>query len=403
MKRSPQPLSAIPRTVWILGFASLLNDVSTEMIHSILPLFLVGSLGASLTTVGFIEGLAESIGSVLKVFSGALSDYLGHRKGLLVGGYALSTCVKPLFAVATSSAWMLAARALDRVGKGIRVAPRDALVADTTTPEMRGAAYGLRQSLDTVGALLGPLAAFALLQRYANDFRLVFWLALIPAVLCVLLLLFGIREKAERVAPIQKTSIDFSALKALGRPYWLVILVAFLFNLGNSSDAFLLLKLQSVGSQLAYIPLALVVMNATYAVSAYPAGILSDRFGRKGLIVSGILLYSVVYFGMAAANEVWQVWLLLALYGIQLGLTQGVFLALVSDMVPESVRGTGFGLYSLLIGFTLLPASLLAGLLWEYVTPGAAFMFGGTCAALALAVLIASGVATGGSNAANDH
>lgn len=392
----------MPRTVWVLGFASLLNDVSTEMIHSVLPLFLVGSLGASLTTVGFIEGVAESIGSVLKVFSGALSDKLGHRKGLLVGGYALSTCVKPLFALATSSTWVLAARAADRVGKGIRVAPRDALVADTTTPEMRGAAYGLRQSLDTVGALIGPLLAFVLLQLYTKDFRLVFWLALIPAVLCVLLLFFGINETRERLTQTEKTTVDIDSLRTLGKSYWLVLLVGFLFNLGNSSDAFLLLKLQSVGSELHLIPLALVLMNATYAVSAYPAGLLSDRFGRRGLITAGILLYSVVYFGMAAATAVWHVWLLLALYGIQLGLTQGVFLALVSDTVPQHLRGTGFGFYSLLIGFTLLPASLLAGALWQYVSPGAAFVLGGSCALLSLIVFLLSGVATRGDNAVND-
>jgi MFS family permease len=399
MKPPTNLLSTMPRTVWILGFASLLNDVSSEMIHSILPLFLVGSLGASLTTVGFIEGLAECIGSVLKVFSGALSDQLGHRKGLLVGGYALSTCVKPLFALATSSVWVLAARAADRVGKGIRVAPRDALVADTTSPEIRGAAYGLRQSLDTVGALLGPLAAFALLQLYSNDFRLVFWLALIPAALCVLLLIFGIDETVDRVSHPTKANIDFSALRSLGRRYWIVLLVAFLFNLGNSSDAFLLLKLQSVGAQLAFIPLALVVMNATYAISAYPAGLLSDRFGRRGLIVAGISLYSIVYFGMAAASDIWHVWLLLSLYGIQLGLTQGVFLALVSDTVPEHLRGTGFGFYSLLIGFTLLPASLLAGMLWQYVSPGAAFMLGGWCALLSLFLFLVSGAATRSGNA----
>ncbi len=385
MKRAA--FQGIPRNVWVLGFGSLLTDISSEMIHSILPLFLVTVLGASLPMVGFIEGLAEATASILKVFSGALSDYLGHRKGLTVAGYGLSTVVKPFFALATNPAWVLMARFGDRIGKGIRVAPRDALVADSTDVANRGAAYGLRQSLDTIGAFLGPLAAFVVMSQSDQNFRLVFGLAVIPGVLAVGLLAIGIREPKQRVYQ-NKTHLFRDGLQDLGRKYWLLVGVALIFNLGNSSDAFLLLQARQVGVETALIPLTLVIMNMAYSVTAYPVGILSDRMGRLGLLVGSLGLYALVYWGFAYAHSPWQVWVLFALYGLYLGMGQGVLLAMVADQVPANLRGTAFGLINLASGIALLPASLLAGFLWQSVGAEATFLAGSFFATLAAIVLI---------------
>lgn len=379
-------LKSLPRNVWILGFVSLLTDISSEMIHSVVPLFLVSSLGASVATVGLIEGIAEATASVLKVFSGALSDYWGQRKGLAIAGYGLSTFVKPLFALATSPVWVLLARFADRVGKGIRVAPRDALVADVTAPSQRGAAYGLRQSLDTIGAFLGPLIAFALLSFSAQNFRLIFWVALLPGVLAVALLTVGVREPRSQIR-VKHNPLRWAALKQLNQQYWGLIGVALLFNLGNSSEAFLLLKAESVGIATPLIPLSLVVMNIAYSLSAYPIGLLSDRFGRMGLLISGFSLYALVYLGFGVAQVPWQMWGLLAFYGLHLGMSQGVLLAIVADTVPQTLRGTAFGLINLVTGVALLPASLLAGFLWQTVSPQAAF-FAGSGFAIAAVILL---------------
>ncbi|MFH7027140.1 MAG: MFS transporter [Heteroscytonema crispum UTEX LB 1556] len=375
-------LNKLPRNVWVLGFVSLLTDVSSEMIHSLLPLFLVSALGASVLTVGMIEGIAEATASILKVFSGALSDYLGHRKKLAVFGYGLSTFVKPLFAVATSPTGVLIARFADRLGKGIRVAPRDALVADATNPEVRGAAYGLRQSLDTIGAFLGPLAAIALMAASNNNFRLVFWLALIPAFVAVTLLTVGVRESKVKQAEISnRNPLQWQALRSLGQSYWILVAVALLFNLGNSSDAFLLLRARQTGIPDPLIPLTLIVINIAYSLSAYPVGILSDRLG-------GFLLYALVYLGFAFVQAPWQVWVLLSVYGLHLGMTQGILLALVADKVPTNVRGTAFGFLNLAVGLALLPASLLAGKFWQVAGSGATFIAGSLFAIVAVLLLL---------------
>lgn len=381
-------LQNIPRNVWVLGMGSLLTDISSEMIHSVLPLFLVSSLGASLLTVGLIEGVAEATASIGKVFSGALSDYLGHRKGLTVAGYGLSTLVKPLFALSTSPAWVLLARFGDRIGKGIRVAPRDALVADATDLTNRGAAYGLRQSLDTIGAFLGPLTAFALMAQSGQNFRLVFWIALIPGVLAVALLAIGIQEPRQRNLQPRPNPLRWSALQSMGKAYWMLVAVALLFNLGNSSDAFLLLQARQAEIATPLVPLMLVVMNIAYALSAYPVGILSDRIGRFGLLVSGFCLYALVYLGFALAHAPWQVWGLFPLYGLYLGMSQGVLLALVADKVPPQLRGTAFGVINLATGVALLPASLLAGFLWQGIGPEAPFLAGSCFAVIATVVLL---------------
>ncbi|BAZ68547.1 major facilitator transporter [Fischerella sp. NIES-4106] len=385
-----QTLHNIPRNVWILGFVSLLTDISTKMIDAILPLFLVSTLGANLLTVGFIEGIAESTASVLKVFSGILSDYFRQRKQLAVLGYGLSTLVKPLFAIATSPAWVLIARFGDRVGKGIRVAPRDALVADVTNKANLGAAYGLRQSLDTIGAFTGPIVAFILISVFGQNFQLVFWVALIPSIFAVVLLAVFIHEPKKEFEQTQKNFLDRDSLKNLGKEYWTLVAVSFLFNLGNSSDAFLLLQAQQVGVSAALVPLTIVVMNITYFLSAYPVGLLSDRIGRLGLLASGFFLYALTYLGFAFISASWQVWVLFTLYGLYQGMSKGILSAMIAQTVPSNLRGTAFGFINLAIGVALLIASILAGSLWELLTPKAAFVTGSVFAVVATGLLLGS-------------
>lgn len=376
----------------MLGFVSLLTDISTDMIYSVLPLFLVSTLGASLVTVGLIEGVAEATASVTKIFSGALSDYLGQRKGLAVLGYGLSTLLKPLFVLATSPSWVLVARFGDRLGKGIRVAPRDALVADVTLPQVRGAAYGLRQSLDTIGALTGPLIAAGLMAAASGqNFRLVFGLALLPGILAVVLLVTGVHDSPNPETKLAKANpLHWKRLQSLGKAYWGLVAVALLFNLGNSSEAFLLLRVQQIGVPTALVPLTLVVMNLVYCLSAYPLGMLSDRIGRLRFLIGGFCLYALVYLGFAFLQLPWQSWALFALYGLHLGLTKGSLLALVADQVPSQLRGTAFGFVNLAAGVALLPAGLLAGLLWERLGAQATFMAGSGFAVAAAAVLFAT-------------
>ncbi|BAY81629.1 major facilitator transporter [Calothrix parasitica NIES-267] len=377
----------LPRNVWFLGFVSLLTDINSKMVQSILPLFLVSVLGANLVTVGAIEGIAESTASVIKIFSGALSDYWGRRKELAITGYGLSALVTPLFAIATTPAWVLLARFTDRVGKGIRVAPRNALVADVTPPPQRGAAYGLRQSLDTIGAFSGPFIAAGLLFYSNQNFRLVFWCAAIPGLMAIALLTIGVKE-APRTSHQRRNPLQWSALQSLGKSYWMLVAVALLFNLGNFSDAFLLLRAKEIGISSNLIPLSFVVMNITYGLSAYPIGVLSDRIGRKGLLISGFTLFALVYFGFAIAQTPWQIWILFALCGLYLGKTQGLLLALVADRVPENLRGTAFGMINLVTGIALLPASLLAGILWEKLGSQTTFMVSSGFAVTAIVLLI---------------
>jgi MFS family permease len=380
-------LAKIPRNIWVLGFTSLLNDTSSEMIHAVLPLFLVSGLGASVALVGLIEGIAEAAASILKVFSGAISDYWQRRKALAVFGYGLSTAVKPLFTIANSPFWVLLARLGDRVGKGIRVAPRDALVADSTDVSNRGAAYGLRQSLDTVGAFLGPLIAFGLMSA-AYNFRFIFGVALIPGVLAVVCLALGVREPERPYHALKRPNpLNWKALQSLGGSFWGLAIAALLFNLGNSSEAFLLLKAKQVFIPDAQIPLVLVIMNLSYALSAYPVGVLSDRINRKTLLLLGWVLNAVIYLGLAIAQAPWQVWFLVSGYGLYLGMTQGVLLAMVADRVSEYLRGTAFGFLNLLVGVALLPASLLAGWLWQTVSPEATFWAGSGFAIAAIVLL----------------
>lgn len=375
----PQP---IPRTVWVLGFASLFMDISSELIHSVLPLFLVNQMRLGASFVGLVDGAGESIASCVKLFSGVISDHFKNRKVPILLGYGLSALVKPLFAIAISPHVMLLARCLDRVGKGIRVAPRDALVADVTSPEHRGAAYGLRQSLDSCGAFIGPLMAFAILVSLKNDYRWVFWISAIPAAISVLILFFGVHEPV-RQAPKIGNPFRAEMVKDLDRQFWILVLVAFLSNLGNSSDSFILLKAQATGITPAAVPLILVITNMIYASSSYFFGRLSDRLGRPWIYGGGLFLYSAIYLGFAFASESWQMWFLAGIYGLYFGLTQGTLAAMVADCVPQHCKGTAFGLLNLAVGVSLLPASLAAGFLWDRVSPSAAFELGSFFSGLA--------------------
>ncbi len=368
------PLPAkMPRGIWMLGFVSLLMDVSSEMIHSLLPLFMVGSLGASALVVGVIEGLAESTALIVKIFSGAFSDYLGKRKGLAVFGYALGALTKPVFAMASSTGLVLAARLTDRIGKGVRGAPRDALVADIAPPELRGAAFGLRQSLDTVGAFAGPLLAVGLMLLWADDFRAVFWVAVIPGLLAVALLVFGVHEPDGPAHEARRNPISRANLARLKPAYWWVVAVGGLFTLARFSEAFLVLRAQQGGMALALIPLVMVAMNVVYALSAYPFGKLSDRVSHTGLLAIGLLVLIAADLVLASSSH-WSVVLAgVVLWGIHLGMTQGLLATMVTDTAPADLRGTAFGFFNLISGLAMLLASVCAGLVWDIY--GASFTF----------------------------
>ncbi len=365
--------SKVPASVWALGFVSMLMDISSEMIHSLLPLFMVGVLGASALTVGLVEGVAESTALIVKVFSGALSDYLRKRKGLAVAGYALGALTKPLFAVAPSVGMVLTARFLDRIGKGIRGAPRDALVADITPSEVRGAAFGLRQSLDTVGAFVGPLLAVGLMLLWANDFRAVFWVAVIPGTLAVLLLVFGVREPERHLEAKKTNPIRRENIMRLSASYWWVVVVGAVFTLARFSEAFLVLRAQQGGIPVALVPLVMVAMNLVYAGAAYPFGKLSDRMNHKTLLAWGLVVLICADL-VLASNDHWTTVVAgVALWGVHMGMTQGLLATMVADTAPADLRGTAYGVFNLISGLSMLIASALAGLLWDQF--GASFTF----------------------------
>ena len=377
-------LRQIPSGIWVLGLVSLLMDVSSEMIHSLLPLFMVTILGTSTMAVGLVEGLAESLALVVKVFSGTLSDYWGKRKGLALFGYALSAFTKPLFAVADGIGLVLTARLLDRVGKGTRGAPRDALIADIAPPELRGAAFGLRQSLDTVGALLGPLLAVGLMLLWANDFRAVFWVAVIPGLMAVGLLLFGIQEPVHRQTAVRTNPIRRDNLLRLGSAYWWVVGIGAVFMLARFSEAFLLLRAQHGGIPIALVPLVMVAMNLIYAVSAYPFGKLSDQMSHMTLLTFGLLVLIAADLVLAMSDH-WGVVLLgIGLWGLHMGMTQGLLATMVADTAPADLRGTAYGFFNLASGLAMLIASVLAGFLWDQIGPSFTFYAGAVFCGLAV-------------------
>ena len=394
MTQTKGHLRQIPKSIWVLGFVSLLMDVSSEMIHSLLPLFMVTTLGTSVFAVGLIEGVAESTALIVKIFSGVLSDYLGQRKRLALLGYALGAFTKPLFAIATSSGLILSARIIDRVGKGIRGAPRDALVAEIAPAHLRGAAFGLRQSLDTVGAFLGPLLAVGLMILWANDFRAVFWVAVIPGLLAVLLLFLGVTEPKQNHTNHRMNPISKANLKRLNAAYWWVVIIGALFMLARFSEAFLVLKGQQSGIPIAYTPLIMVAMNIIYAATAYPFGKLSDRLSHTRLLAFGLIILIAADLVIANSHH-WSTLLFgLTLWGIHMGITQGLLAALVAATSPKDLLGTAYGFFNLMSGIALLVASALAGLVWDLYGSSATFYAGAVFCGLTLVSLTFAKITT---------
>jgi MFS family permease len=387
MSTSAPQRPRLPAGIWALGFVSLLMDVSSELIHSLLPVFMVTALGTSVLAVGLIEGAAEATALIVKVFSGVLSDYWGRRKPMAVLGYGLGALSKPLFAIATSTGMVLGARLTDRVGKGLRGAPRDAMVAEIAPPAIRGVAFGLRQALDTVGAFLGPLLAIALMLLWANDFRRVFWIAVIPAVLSVLLLLFGVREPGHAATGRRQNPIKRENLLRLGSGYWWVVTAGAVFTLARFSEAFLVLRAQQGGLALAWTPLVLIAMNLVYAAGAYPFGKLADRTSHAALLGWGLLVLIVSDLMLASTAAGPVLWAGVALWGLHMAMTQGLLATMVADTAPEDLRGTAFGVFNLVSGAVMLVASGVAGVLWDHCGAPATFLAGAGFSAAALLLL----------------
>lgn len=379
---------AIPAGVWALGLVSLFMDLSSEMIHSLLPVYLVTVLGTSALTVGFIEGIAEATGQITRIFSGALSDRFGRRKALAALGYGLAACTKPIFPLATAVGWIVAARFIDRVGKGIRGAPRDALVADISPSYLRGASFGMRQSLDTIGAFLGPLVAIALMWLTANHFRVVFWVAVVPAFISVAVIVFAVNEpsRTDRRSVDMPSRVDKTT--ALGPACWLVIAVGAIFALARFSEAFLVLRAQSIDVPLMLVPGVLIVMNIAYALSAFPVGALSDRTGRTTMLVLGLCVLVVADVVLARAAGVAELIIGIVLWGLHMGFTQGLFAALVADTAPEDRRGIAFGLFNLVSGLAQFVASVIAGELWDSRGADSTFLVGAALSVVALIALL---------------
>jgi MFS family permease len=381
--------SGIPRTIWTLGFVSLFMDLSSELVHSLLPVFMVTTLGASALTVGVIEGVAESTSMLIKVFSGAISDFMGRRKGLLLLGYGVAALSKPLFPLAHSVEVVFTARFLDRIGKGIRGAPRDALVADVSPPSIRGACFGLRQSMDTVGAVLGPAMAIVLMLWLA-DIQLVLWFAVIPAIVAVALIFVGVKEPT----PVSRertfrSPIHWRVLPGFSRGYWWVVVIGGVFTLARFSEAFLVLRAQQTGLSVAWVPLVMVVMAIFYALSAYPAGWLSDRISRTKLLCMGMGLLILADLVLAGSGSIITLMLGVALWGLHMGFSQGILASLVADTAPMDLKGTAFGIFNLVSGVCMLIASVLAGAIWQGMGSVNTFLAGALLAATALFLLIA--------------
>ena len=388
---SAEHRAGIPSGVVALGFVSMLMDASSEMIHSLLPVFLVSVLGASALSVGVIEGIAEATASVAKVFSGTISDWIGKRKPLILLGYGLAALTKPLFPLANGVGAVLTARFVDRIGKGIRGAPRDALIADITPAASRGAAFGMRQSMDTVGAFAGPTLAVALMAASGDNFRFVFWIAVIPAMAAVAVILLFVREPERPATPAhaRRSPISREQMRRLDRRFWGVVTFAAVLTLARFSEAFLLLRAGDTGLRARYIPAVLIVMNIAYAASAYPFGRMADRMSRRALLAWGIALLMAADLVLAGAGSITLVLVGAVLWGVHMGATQGILSAIIADRAPADLRGTAFGMFNLITGGALLGASLLAGVLWTTIGPAATFLAGAALAAIALAGLAA--------------
>ena len=383
-------LKQIPASVWVLGFVSMLMDISSEMIHALLPVYMVTVLGTSTLAVGIIEGVAEATAAISKIFSGALSDWLGKRKGLAVLGYGMAAFTKPVFPLAPGIYWLIAARFIDRVGKGVRGAPRDALIADLAPPEVRGASFGLRQSLDTTGAFLGPLFAILLMLWTANNFQTVFWFAVIPGFMAFALIAFAVKEPERPPGRRPITSpLSRTELARLGMDYWRIVFIAAVFTLARFSEAFLILRAQSVGLPVALVPAVMVVMNMVYALAAYPAGVLSDRVDRHTVLIAGLCLLIMADIVLALSGSIAGIAAGVVLWGLHMGLTQGLLATLVADTAPAELRGTAYGMFNLMTGLALLAASVIAGLLWDAIGPKGTFLAGAAFTAMAVLGLLA--------------
>jgi MFS family permease len=380
---------ALPMGIWALGFVSMFMDISSELIHSLLPVFMATTLGASMIAIGLIEGVAEATASITKIFSGTISDYFGKRKLLAVLGYGLAAVTKPVFPLANTIGWVFCARFIDRIGKGIRGAPRDALVADIVPCDLRGAAYGLRQTLDSVGAFIGPLLAVTFMAWFANDIRTVLWVAVIPAFIAIAILVFAVREPEKtEINSGMRSPVTLIGIKRLPFRYWLIVLLNAVFTLARFSEAFLVLRAQSVGLALGYVPVMLIVMNVVYAATAYPLGVVADRMNPRTLLIIGIAVLVVANSVLAAAPSSLPAFIGAAFWGLHMGLTQGLFAKLVADTAPAALRGTAFGIFNLIGGIALLMASAIAGALWSVFGASATFLAGAAFATLALLGLI---------------
>jgi MFS family permease len=380
--------SRLPRGVWALGLVSLFMDISSEMIHALLPIYIVSVFGAPVLTVGLIEGVAEATALMTRVFSGVMSDRLGRRKRLAAIGYGLAAFSKPIFPLAPGIGWLVTARFVDRVGKGIRGAPRDAMIADMSPPELRGASFGLRQSLDTVGAFMGPLLAIGLMLVTANSFRTVFWVAVIPAFLSFAIIAFGVHDSPKSSSTHPKTTSSSPHWRELPAEFFGVVAIASVFTLARFSEAFLVLRARDAGLPVALIPGVLVVMNIVYASSSYPIGALSDRIGRHGILYAGIALLIVADLLLALGGTISIVLLGVAVWGLHMGFTQGLLSSLVADTAPEALRGTAFGFLNFSCGVALFIASVLAGGLWDNFGPRASFLVSAGLTALSLCGLL---------------
>ena len=381
---------AIPKSVWALGFVSMFMDISSEIVHALLPVYMATVLGATALQVGLIEGIAEATASITKVFSGAISDRFGKRKLLAGIGYGLGALTKPVFPLATGLEWLVGARFVDRIGKGIRGAPRDALVADVTPAELRGAAYGLRQTLDTIGAFTGPLLAMLLMWWTANNYQRVFWLAVLPAFIAVAILMIFVKEPTQAPsAQVRRMPLRRAEMQRLGRSYWWVVAIGVVMTLARFSEAFLVLRAVDAGLPAMLAPLVLVVMGVAYSLSAYPAGVLSDRLPRHQVLAAGMVLLVLADLALALLPGLWGLALGAALWGLHMGCTQGLLNAMVADTVPADLRGTAFGVFHLLAGVALLLASVIAGALWDRLGHEGTFIAGAVFAVVAMLGFVA--------------
>lgn len=379
--------TSIPGTVWILGIVSLLMDVSSEMIQTLLPFYLVNTLGASAVFVGFIEGLSVAIATTTKLASGIISDWTGRRKPLAVLGYGLGAVSKLIFPLATSVGWVVAAKSIDRVGKGIRGTPRDALIADVTPPELRGASFGLRKSLDTIGGFIGPLVAIALMFAFNGNVLAVYWLAIIPAGLAMVLLIAGIREPRSQLTQNAPAMPRLADIVRLNRAVWFAISLASLLTLARFSEAFLLLKSQEAGFAPAWIPITMVVMHAVYGLTAYPVGRLSDQIGRSGLLVGSIAVLAAAYIVLAFASSLAIFVLGIVLWGLHMGLSQGLLATLIADTAPGNLRGTAFGVFNLITGVVVLIGNVAAGWVWDAYGSSTTFLMGAIVSTITMLVI----------------